>query len=155
MLGLGFKAYKMRLIIVGILPLKRGLCNRNTATKPKTLRQVCMSHVLLRRPHKTYQTCDLQTVFPIDLMESDMESIIWGLCSSKIKIVFGTLTSNRAPTRGRLISMLPVALHGSSMLIDWVLPPLTSSWIISTMGSYIALNRTPNIDCYWEGAVPN
>ena len=23
------------------------------------------------------------------------------------------------------------------------------------MGLYIALNRTPNIDCYWVGAVPN
>ena len=22
------------------------------------------------------------------------------------------------------------------------------------MGLFIALNRTPNIDCYWEGAVP-
>ena len=29
-----------------------------------------------------------------------------------------------------------------------VLPPLTNSWIIT------ALNMTPNIDCYWEGAVP-
>ena len=37
----------------------------------------------------------------------------------------------------------------------WVLPPLSNSWIISIIGLYIALNRTPNIDCYWVGAVPN
>ena len=35
-----------------------------------------------------------------------------------------------------------------------VLPPLSSSWIISIIELYIALNRTPNIDCYWVGAVP-
>ena len=33
--------------------------------------------------------------------------------------------------------------------ITWVLPPLTKNWIISIVGLYnIALNRTPNIDCY-------
>ena len=32
--------------------------------------------------------------------------------------------------------------------------PLGNSWIISIMWLYIALNRTPNIDCYWVGAVP-
>ena len=32
--------------------------------------------------------------------------------------------------------------------------PLTNSWIINILGSYIALNMTPYIDCYWEGAVP-
>ena len=37
---------------------------------------------------------------------------------------------------------------------DWVLPPLTNSWIIIMISLYIALNRTPNIDCYWVGAVP-
>ena len=37
----------------------------------------------------------------------------------------------------------------------WVLPPLSNSWIISIIWLYIALNRTPNIDCYWGGAVPN
>ena len=35
----------------------------------------------------------------------------------------------------------------------WVLPPLTNSRII-VIGLYIALDRTPHIDCYWEGAVP-
>ena len=34
----------------------------------------------------------------------------------------------------------------------WVLPPsLTNSWIIDTIWFYIALNRTPNLDCYWVG----
>ena len=36
----------------------------------------------------------------------------------------------------------------------WVLPPLSNSWIMIIIWLYIALNRTPNIDCYW-GAVPN
>ena len=33
----------------------------------------------------------------------------------------------------------------------WVLPHITNSWIISIIWSYIALNRTPDIDCYWGG----
>ena len=33
-------------------------------------------------------------------------------------------------------------------------PPLSNSWIINIIGLYIALNSTPNIDCYWVGAVP-
>ena len=37
----------------------------------------------------------------------------------------------------------------------WVLPPLSNSWITIIIWLYIALNRTPNIDCYWVGAVPN
>ena len=37
----------------------------------------------------------------------------------------------------------------------WVLPPLSNSWIILTIWVYIALNRTPNTDCYWGRAVPN
>ena len=32
--------------------------------------------------------------------------------------------------------------------------PLSNSWIIIIIWLYIALNRTPNIDCYWVGAVP-
>ena len=38
---------------------------------------------------------------------------------------------------------------------SWVLPPLSNSWIILIIWCYIALNRTPNIHCYWVGAVPN
>ena len=38
--------------------------------------------------------------------------------------------------------------------LGWVLPPLTNSWIILILWSYIALNRTPSVNCYWEGAVP-
>ena len=33
--------------------------------------------------------------------------------------------------------------------------PLGNSWIIIRTWLYIALNRTPNIDCFWVGAVPN
>ena len=36
-----------------------------------------------------------------------------------------------------------------------VLLPLSNSWILIILWLYIALNRTPNIDCYWEVAVPN
>ena len=32
--------------------------------------------------------------------------------------------------------------------------PLSNSWIISIIWVYIALNRTPNMDCYCVGAVP-
>ena len=39
--------------------------------------------------------------------------------------------------------------------ITWVLPPLSNSWITTLIWLYIALNRTPYIDCYWVGAVPN
>ena len=37
----------------------------------------------------------------------------------------------------------------------WVLPPHSNSWIMITIWLYIALKRTPTIDCYWVGAVPN
>ena len=33
-------------------------------------------------------------------------------------------------------------------------PPLGNSWIIVIIWLYIALNRTPNIDCSWVGAIP-
>ena len=49
------------------------------------------------------------------------------------------------------------ALAGESLLmviIVSVLPRLSNSWIIIIIWLYIALNRTPNIDCYWVGAVP-
>ena len=36
-------------------------------------------------------------------------------------------------------------------VIVWVLPPLSNSWIIIILWLYIALNRTPNIDCYGYG----
>ena len=35
-----------------------------------------------------------------------------------------------------------------------MLPPLSNGWMMNKVWLYIALNRTPNIDCYWEGAVP-
>ena len=39
--------------------------------------------------------------------------------------------------------------------ITWVLPPpLSNSWIITIIWFYIALKKTPNIDCYWVGAIP-
>ena len=38
--------------------------------------------------------------------------------------------------------------------VDWVLPPLSNSWIMLMISLYIALSRTPNIDWYWVEAVP-
>ena len=38
--------------------------------------------------------------------------------------------------------------------LGWILPPLRSSWIIFIIRLYIALNRTPNMDCYRVGEVP-
>ena len=37
-------------------------------------------------------------------------------------------------------------------MIEWVLPPLSNSWIMNIIWLYIALNRTPSIDCYWGGS---
>ena len=42
----------------------------------------------------------------------------------------------------------------ASCSIGWVLPSLSNSWIIFIIWLYIALNRTPNMDCYRVGAVP-
>ena len=39
--------------------------------------------------------------------------------------------------------------------LGWILPPIRNSWLITIIGLYIALNRTPNLNCYWVGAVPN
>ena len=41
-----------------------------------------------------------------------------------------------------------------TMTIHSVLPPCSNSWIIFIIKLYTALNRTPNIDCSWVGAVP-
>ena len=46
---------------------------------------------------------------------------------------------------------MPVSGFGG---LGWVLPPLSNSWIIIIIWLYVALHRTPNVDCYWVGAVP-
>ena len=33
--------------------------------------------------------------------------------------------------------------------------PLSNTWIISRIWLYVALNRTPNMDCYWGGQYPS
>ena len=45
-------------------------------------------------------------------------------------------------------------VRGGLGIRGWILPPLSNSCIIIIMWLYIALNRTPYIDCYWVGAVP-
>ena len=63
--------------------------------------------------------------------------------------------NNNTPWRFRFSSSLHSSKsHLSGCSNDWILPPLSNSWIIITVWLYIALNRTPNIDCYWVGAVP-
>ena len=39
-------------------------------------------------------------------------------------------------------------LHGVVEGMRWALAALSNSWIIIILWLYIALNRTPNIDCY-------
>ena len=42
-----------------------------------------------------------------------------------------------------------VGLEGLGMEdVGWVLPPLSNSWVMIIVWVYIALSRTPNIDCY-------
>ena len=72
--------------------------------------------------------------------------MFWFDCSSKKCKVLGESGCG-------LVSSCKIAMHLNSAF-GWVLPPLSSSGIISTIWLYIALNRTPNIDCYWVGAVP-
>ena len=52
-------------------------------------------------------------------------------------------------------TFLGFLVHGFKVSsIGWVLPPLSNSWMITIIWLYIALNKAPNIDCYWVGAVP-
>ena len=46
------------------------------------------------------------------------------------------------------------AFLGSYWFMFWVLPPLSNSWIRIIIWLYIALNRTPNVDCYCGGQYP-
>ena len=47
-----------------------------------------------------------------------------------------------------------VQLFPLMFVLCWVLSPLSNSWITNIIWLYIALDRTPNIDCYWVGAAP-
>ena len=52
--------------------------------------------------------------------------------------------------------MATTGIHDTHGGIGWVLPPPppSNSWIV-IIWLYIALNRTPSVDCYWGvGAVP-
>ena len=57
----------------------------------------------------------------------------------------------RIPMTYELGSPKPLSLDPKS----WVLLPPSNSWRITIIWLYIALNRTPNSDCYCVGAVPN
>ena len=38
--------------------------------------------------------------------------------------------------------------------LGWIQPPLSNSWMMNIIWLYIELNKTPNIDYRWVGAVP-
>ena len=59
-----------------------------------------------------------------------------------------------APPKGRARGSPGEPRRAAMWGFGWVLPPLSNSWIITIIWLYIALTRTPNIDCYWVGAVP-
>ena len=60
--------------------------------------------------------------------------------------------SSSAPTVAIIHTRIAVCrMTTSSTVMIWVLPPLSDRRIISMIWLYIALNRTPNIDCYWGG----
>ena len=50
-----------------------------------------------------------------------------------------------------LVDLISVLLTSENMQVGYC-PPLSNSWIIVIIWLYIALNRTPNMDCYWEGS---
>ena len=50
---------------------------------------------------------------------------------------------------------IPYVILGSSIFYHLgTAPPLSNSWTTTIIWLYIALNRTPSIDCCWVGAVP-
>ena len=52
-----------------------------------------------------------------------------------------------------LKTLTPQVLSPEPLTLGTAPPPLSNSWIISIIWLYIALSRTPNIDCYWGEAV--
>ena len=67
----------------------------------------------------------------------------------KPKAVSPKASNTRAPRTSK------VGFQNRETPIPWVLPPLSNSWIMNIVCLYIALGRTPNIDGYRVGAVPN
>ena len=47
-----------------------------------------------------------------------------------------------------------LGVRGVIGVMGVIVPPLTKRRIITIIRLYIALNMTPYMDCYWEGAVP-
>ena len=77
-------------------------------------------------------------------MGENLETTIMGLYRDSYK----------GPALHSWLSKGQSRVEGFSVIKVWVLPPFSNSWIIIIAGLFIALNRTPNIECYWVGAVP-
>ena len=91
--------------------------------------------------------------------------------TASVNLPYHTLTWNTKEGRVETTVLLKGGTGGSMLLgtlipkpepqtlnpKPWVLPPPSKSWIISIIWLYIALSRTPDIDCYpgGGGAVPN
>ena len=45
-------------------------------------------------------------------------------------------------------------MFGAHKGFDWILPPLSNSWVIFRIWIYKALNSSPIVDCYCMEAVP-
>ena len=72
-----------------------------------------------------------------------------------LKLFFESTSNRTTNSMQNKSGSLHIARHSSSnTTIPWVLPPLSDSWMMNIVWLDIAVNRTPNIDCYWVGAVP-
>ena len=84
----------------------------------------------------------------------------WG-CRSNYKYLLSPMNSTpktphlpifpHNPSKGSSQKWLLTSLNLQLNPKAWVLPPLSNSWIRLTIWLYIALNKTPNMDCYWGG----
>ena len=86
--------------------------------------------------------------------EAVIDSVVQGLatpsllsCSRALYTEKARAIAFRRERRGR-----ERAIHKMMYTLGTALPPLSNSRIISKIWLFIALNRTPNIDCYWGGS---
>ena len=59
--------------------------------------------------------------------------------------------SSGVQARDRDLRNLLTRAYTRKTSLAWILPPLSTSRIINIVWLYIALSRTPNMDCYWGG----
>ena len=98
----------------------------------------------LRGAARTYPLCNVFAEY-------------WGELGSPLRILCGFLRNvyNRsfvfcciwADVKIMVPLWIPSTIRHLISRVPWVLPPLSNSWIITIIWLYIALNRTPNMDC--------